>query len=287
MIETDIIYNQDCIEGMKSLPDECVDLIVTDCPYKIIAGGVTIEQRKDEVSGVLRKRAISDGSKLGNKWLKENADDIPCAVRKGKMFEHNDVTFSAWLPEVFRVLKSGCHCYIMINGRNLKDLQTEAERTGFQFVNLLAWKKNNLTPNKYYMQQMEFVLLLRKGKARNINNMGTSNCLEIPNIIGKKKHPTEKPLELMKVFIENSSDEGDLVLDPFFGSGSTLVACVQSNRKYLGYELDPSYFDIACEWLDDVEAERERERTAIIILWKVENEESESTIYLPHLADCA
>ena len=59
------------------------------------------------------------------------------------------------------------------------------------------------------------------------------------------------------LFVE---DEGDVVLDPFFGSGSTLVACVQSNRKYLGYELDPSYFDIACEWLDGVEAERERER---------------------------
>lgn len=256
-MELDIIYNQDCIEGMKELPDESVDLIVTDCPYKIIAGGVTIEQRKDEVSGIFQKRAISDGSKLGNKWLKKSADDIPCAVRKGKMFEHNDVTFSAWLPEVFRVLKNGCHCYIMINGRNLKDLQVEAENVGFQFVNLLAWKKNNLTPNKYYMQQMEFILLLRKGKARNINNMGTSNCLEIPNIIGKKRHPTEKPVELMKIFIENSSDEGDIVLDPFFGSGSTLIACVQSKRKYLGYELDPSYFDIACERLDEAERERE------------------------------
>ena len=258
MIETDIIYNQDCLEGMKNLPDDCVDLVVTDCPYKIIAGGVTIEQKKDEVSGIFSKRAVSDGSRLGNKWLKKNADDIPCAVRKGKMFEHNDISFGAWLPEVFRVLKGGCHCYIMINGRNLKELQTEAEKAGFQFVNLLAWKKNNLTPNKYYMQQMEFILLLRKGKARNINNMGTSNCLEIPNIIGKKKHPTEKPVELMKIFIENSSNEGDVVLDPFFGSGSTLVACIESNRRYLGYELDPDFFDVACNWLDDVEAERER-----------------------------
>ena len=258
MIETDIIYNQDCLEGMKNLPDNCVDLVVTDCPYKIIAGGVTIEQKKDEVSGIFSKRAVSDGSRLGNKWLKKNADDIPCAVRKGKMFEHNDISFGAWLPEVFRVLKGGCHCYIMINGRNLKDLQTEAEKVGFQFVNLLAWKKNNLTPNKYYMQQMEFILLLRKGKARNINNMGTSNCLEIPNIIGKKKHPTEKPVELMQIFIENSSKENDVILDPFFGTGSTLLAAYNTNRHYIGFELDEKYFDITCDRLEAAEREREQ-----------------------------
>ena len=239
----------DCIELMKDIPDNSIDLVVTDCPYKIIAGGVTIEPRKDEVSGVLRKRAISDGTNCSNKWIKKDPEDMPCAVRKGKMFKCNDISFYAWLPEVFRVLKNGSHCYIMINGRNLKDLQTAAEHAaekgGFKFVNLLVWRKNNKTPNKYYMQQLEFVLLLRKGRARNINNMGTSNCLDIPNIIGKKKHPTEKPVDLMKIFIENSSNEGDVVLDPFMGCGSTGVACVNTGRNFIGIELDKQYFDIA------------------------------------------
>lgn len=243
----DYIENGDCLELMKDIPDESIDLIVTDCPYKIVGGGVSIEKREDEPSGIFSRRTV------GSKWLKKDADDIVCAVRQGKMFEHNDITFSDWLPEVFRVLKGGCHCYIMINGRNLKDLQTEAEKVGFQFVNLLAWKKNNVTPNRYYMQQMEFILLLRKGKARNINNMGTSNCLEIPNIIGKKSHPTEKPVELMRIFIENSSDPGDIVLDPFLGSGSTTVAAVKTGRHYIGFELDPDYFDIACKRLDEAE----------------------------------
>lgn len=253
MIEYDYIDCGDCLELIKEIPDDSIDLIVTDCPYKVIAGGVTIEQKKNETSGILQRRAISDGSRLGNKWLKKNADDIPCAVRNGKMFAHNDIKFNDWLPEVFRVLKGGCHCYIMINGRNLKDLQIEAERTGFQFVNLLAWKKNNLTPNKYYMQQMEFILLLRKGKARTINNMGTSNCIEIPNIIGKKKHPTEKPVELIQIFIENSSNEGDIVFDPFLGSGTTAVAAVKTNRHYIGFEIDEEYYDIACQRLDEAE----------------------------------
>lgn len=246
----------DCLEALKNIPDESIDLVVTDCPYKIVAGGVTIEERKDETKGILRKRAISDGTACSNKWIKKDLDDVPCAVRSGKMFKHNEISFSAWLPEIYRVLKRGSHCYIMINGRSLKDLQTAAEQAagkkkkGFQFVNLLAWRKNNKTPNKYYMQQLEFVLLLRKGKARNINNMGTSNCIDVPNIIGKKKHPTEKPVELMSIFVENSSDVGDVVLDPFMGSGSTGVACVNAGRNFIGIELDKQYFDIASQRIE-------------------------------------
>lgn len=249
MLAYDCIYNEDCLIGMKNLPDNSIDLVVTDCPYKIIAGGCTVEMRKDECTGIFRKRAISDGTNCSNKWIKKDINSIPCAVKNGKMFEHNDIAFSEWLPDVFRVLKNGTHCYIMINGRNLKELQTEAEKVGFKFVNLLAWRKNNKTPNRYYMQQLEFVLLLRKGKARKINNMGTSNCLDIPNILAKKKHPTEKPVELMKVFIENSSNVGDVVLDPFIGSGSTAVACAATKRRYIGFEIEERYFQIANERL--------------------------------------
>lgn len=254
-MELDIIYNQDCLEGMKEIPDASIDLIVTDPPYKIIAGGVTIEERKNEVSGIFQKRFVSDGSSCSNKWLKKGANDIPCAVRKGKMFEHNEIRFADWLPSVFRILKEGSHCYIMSNARNLKELQVEAEKAGFKFVNLLAWKKNNMTPNKYYMQQMEFILLLRKGRARSINNMGSSNCIEIPNIIGSKKHPTEKPIELMNVFIANSSDEGQIIFDPFLGSGTTAVAAFGLKRHYIGFEIDDVYFDIACSRLDEAERE--------------------------------
>lgn len=246
----------DCLEILKQIPDESIDLIVTDCPYKIVAGGVTL----NNLGGVLR--AVSDGTACSNKWIKKDLDDVPCAVRSGKMFKHNEISFSDWLPDIYRVLKQGSHCYIMINGRNLKDLQIAAENAakkgGFKFVNLLAWRKNNKTPNKYYMQQLEFVLLLRKGKARNINNMGTSNCLDIPNIIGKKTHPTEKPVDLMKIFIENSSNEGDVILDPFMGSGSTGVACVNTGRNFIGIELDKQYFDIAEKRINKVNIEKEK-----------------------------
>ncbi len=231
----------------KTIADNSIDLIVTDPPYKIIAGGVTTEVKKNECGGSLRRRDISGSPTIGNKWVNKSIGDVPLAIRQGKLFSNNDITFSEWLPEVYRVLKDGCHCYIMINGRNLKDLQTEAEKAGFKFVNLLVWKKNNKTPNGYYMQQCEFILLLRKGKARYINNRGTSNCFELANIIGKKKHPTEKPIELMKIFVENSSNVGDTVLDPFMGVGTTGAACMALQRNFIGIEIDEKYFNIANE----------------------------------------
>jgi len=242
-MKTNIIENCNCLEGMKKLPDNSIDLIVSDIPYKIIAGGISIKKRKDDVNGIFKKRIISDGTKCSNKWLKKNNKMI-CAVKDGKMFEHNNIQFHEWLPECYRILKKGTHCYFMVNGRNLKKLQTEAEKVGFIFQNLLVWNKGNLTPNKYYMNGCEFILMLSKRPARNINDMGQSNMISIPNIIGNKLHPTQKPVELMEVFVSQSSDEGDVILDMFAGSFSSLIAAKNLKRNFIGYEIDKEYFDI-------------------------------------------
>lgn len=258
---TNIIYNIDCLEGMRTLPSESIDCVVTDCPYKICAGGVSIEERADEMGGVMCKRTdskhvslcgvlndkqvIRSNSRIGDKWVKADQTAVPSAVRNGKMFAHNDIAFSEWLPDVFRVLKKGTHCYIMVNARNLKELQTEAEKAGFVFQNLLVWDKGTATPNKYYMQGLEFILMLSKRPARNINDMGSKNLLSTPNIIGTKRHPCEKPVSLMAEMIRNSTNEGDIVLDPFTGAGSTLIAAKRLNRRYIGFEIDKQYYDIA------------------------------------------
>ena len=81
--------------------------------------------------------------------------------------------------------------------------------------------------------------------------MGTSNILRIPNIIGNKLHPTEKPIELMKVLISNSSEQNDVVLDPFMGAGSCGVACKELRRDFIGIEIDKKYFDVAKERIDN------------------------------------
>lgn len=237
-MKTNIIHNLDILDLLPTISTESIDLVVTDPPYKIIAGGV-----KSSLSGVL-STYISDGTKCSDKWLKKGCG-VPSAVKSGKMFKHNDILFKDWLPDIFRVLKQNTHCYIMINSRNFKEMQQECENVGFKFQNLLIWDKCNVTPNKYYMQGYECILMLRKGNAKNINNLGTSNILKVPNNIGNKNHPTEKPIELMKILIENSSNENDIVLEPFMGVGSTCIASKKLKRQYIGCEIDKTYFDIA------------------------------------------
>lgn len=230
------LHNDDCLNVLKNIEDESIDLVVTDCPYHIVTGGCTNIPRKDEVGGMFSHR---------NTFIRED-------VQTGKLFENNDIEFKDWLPDIYRVLKKGTHCYIMINARNLKDLQTEAEKVGFKFQNIIIWYKQNVTPNRYYLNCYEMILMLKKGKARNINNMGTKNVLEVPNILNGKTQPTEKPVRLNEILIENSSNMGDVVLDPFMGTGSCGVAAKNLERDFIGIEIDKKYFDIAKDRIEGV-----------------------------------
>lgn len=120
----------DALELMKQIPDNSIDCVVTDCPYRIVAGGVSLK-REDSPSGCLNRKYVSDGTRCSNKWIKKDINDVPSACRQGKMFLHNDMEFEDWLPDLFRVLKNGTHCYIMINDRNLKELQQKSRRCWF------------------------------------------------------------------------------------------------------------------------------------------------------------
>jgi site-specific DNA-methyltransferase (adenine-specific) len=204
---------------MKGIKDNSIDLIVTDPPYKIIAGGST-------------NKAVTLKGANG--------------MASGNIFEINKIKFADWLPDLYRVLKDGSHCYIMVNDRNMLEMLTECKKAKFKLLNILTWKKTRHTPNRYYLKNSEFIVLLRKGKAKNINNMGSFQVLEIDNV-KTKSHPSEKPIELMKIFIENSSLKGEIVLDPFAGSGSTLLACLNIDRNFIGFELDKQYYELALE----------------------------------------
>lgn len=254
------ILNADCMDILKQLPDKCIDLVCTDCPYHICSGGCTTGaygNKTNEPSGIFNKRK----DEHGNVYMSNTKHVSLCGMlndydpttytKQGKLFKHNDIKFKEWLPEIYRVLKDNTHCYIMINARNLCELQTECENVGFVFQQLLIWDKGNATPNKYYLNAFECILMLRKGNAKNINNMGTKNILKVPNIIGGKKHPTEKPVSLMQVLIENSTKEGEIVLDPFAGSSPVAVACTKSNRKYICIELDEKYYEASVKRLED------------------------------------
>ena len=216
------IFHADCIEAMKELPEKSIDLVVTDPPYKTITGGDSNGKNSTRPKGMLS----------GNR----------------KLFKHQKLKISDWIPEIYRVLKNETHCYIFTNFLNLKEMLIEAEKAGFKLHNLLIWEKNNCTPSQYYMKNCEYVLFLRKGKAKWINDIGGSKTVHrFDNIIGNKTHPTEKPVDLLEFYIKNSSNEGDIVLDPFMGSGSTAIACINTNRRFIGFELDEKYYKIAIE----------------------------------------
>ena len=254
----------DTREIIKEYSDEYFDLVCSDIPYEISTGGCSIKERPNEYGGILNHRYYTD-DRLKNKWLKqEDINDNATLIRKGKFFE-NIPKFSEWLTDIYRVLKPQSHCYLMINSRNLKEVQIEAEKVGFKFCNLLVWVKNNQTPHKFFMSRTEFILMLRKGKERYINNLGTSNVFTYPNIMGNKFHPTEKPVELMRDLIVNSTNEGDKVLDPFMGSGSTCLACKQTNREYYGIEINEKYYNIAQKRLENEFVSREKKSEQITL----------------------
>ena len=221
------LYKGDCLELMRGVGTESIDLIVTDPPYKIVTGGDSNGKNS------IRPKGILSGNRELMKFIPK---------------------FSEWLPECYRVLKKGTHAYFMVNSTNLTEMLVEVEKAGFKVHNILIWKKNNCTPSQFYMKNCEYIIFCRKGKAKYINNMGGSKTVhDFNNIIGNKVHPTEKPIELMKFYIENSSNENDTVLDPFMGSGSTGVACVNTFRNFIGFEIDENYFNIATKRIEEAQ----------------------------------
>ena len=208
----------DARDGLATLGDESVDMIFTDPPYRVISGGDTPHAKSPR--GMLAKN-------------------------DGKIFKHNDIHISEYASELYRVLKSPGHCYVMCNLLNLWEFHAELTRVGFKVHNLLAWRKNTCTPNRWGMKNQERIFLLRKGAARALYNPSLKEIEDCDNV-RNKTHPTEKPVELIKRYIEASSLPDDVVLDPFVGTGSTGVAAQKLGRRFVGFELDPTYYQRAC-----------------------------------------
>ena len=215
------LFHGNCLELLARMDEGCIDLLVTDPPYRIITGGDSGNRPKGMLSG------------------------------NRQLFKHQtDIGISEWMPLVYKVLKDGSHAYIFTNALNLKDMLIESEKAGFKLHNLLVWEKNNCNPSQFYMKNCEYVLFLRKGKAKWIANIGASKTVhQFNNILRGRSHPCEKPVDLLRFYIENSSKEGDTVMDPFMGTGSCGEACGIANRNFVGVELDEDYFNIAKERL--------------------------------------
>ena len=219
------LYEGDCLDVMISIPNETVDLIVTDPPYKVTSRG-----NSGGTGGILKEEIN----------------------KKGMVFQHNSIKFTDWLVELYRVAKNGSHTYIMVNNKNLKQMLNDVELAGFHIFKTLVWVKNTSITNMYYMDTHEYIIFARKGVAKKINHCGSKSVLFFDNP-RNKKHPTEKPVELMERLITNSSNLNETVLDPFAGSGATGVAAENTGRNSILIEEDPKYCKIIRNRMDNMQ----------------------------------
>jgi len=207
------LYKDDCLKIMKSLSDNSIDLIFTDPPYWSLN----------------KYRNIGTTTRLGGNKNKDKQDD-------SKWFETIDEEYLfQFMCECYRVLKKGRHALIMCDGQTLKWVLGYAEKAGFDYYKPLVWDKVYQGMGYHFRSRHEFIVLLDKGKNRQPKNLSLSDIITIPMIKGG--YPTEKPIGLSKLFIEQYTEIGETVLDPFMGSGSTLIVARELNRFAIGIDI--------------------------------------------------
>jgi len=218
MIELNRVYNEDCLNGIKRIDDKSIDLVLTDIPYGM---------------------------------------DFQSSRRKEKHLKiQNDIDvnwFPDWIKEIDRVSKDDAHLYIFCSHHKIDFFKSEIEK--FRKVkNILIWEKNNHGSGDLfgdYAPKYEMVLFCSNGDKK-LNGGRDSNIIKA-NRTQNNLHPTEKPGNLMEYFIEKSSEKNDLVLDTFAGSGSTLVACKNTKRNFIGFEIEETYINTINKRLQSVQ----------------------------------
>lgn len=210
------LINGDCINELKKINKGSVDLIIIDPPYLI---NYKTGHRKNK----------------NHRFCKpiEN-DDNPAILKES-------------FKLLFDVLKDGGAFYCFCNSNQVDFFKSEIEKY-FKFKNILIWVKNNWTAGDLkgaYAKQTEFIIYAVKGR-HILNGKRDSDVLYYNRVVGKNQlHQNQKPINLLEYLIEKSSNENDIVLDCFMGSGSTGIACKNLNRNFIGIELDKEFYDIA------------------------------------------
>lgn len=224
------VIRGDCLPVLRSLPRDSIDLIVTDPPYGI--GFVSGYQTHDNRQG--KNRKVRDAA-----YFSGMAGD--------------NTLQTAWLCEAFEVLRDGCGIYVFCHWKNWGLLQLSALHAGFRVKNMIVLNKSNHGMGDLsgaYAPKHELVLFASKGRhVLNFPSGREKDVWNVPVIHSKsiRLHPSRKPESWCIPMIENSSKPGDIVLDPFCGSGTVGVVCVSLRRAYVGIEIDPIYVNVAKE----------------------------------------
>lgn len=235
------LYLGDCLDVMREIPDGSIHAIVTDPPYG---------HNNNDGDLIARREAA-----IGKGGYDPEINDRPIANDGA---EANEI-FKAALLEFARVLKPGGCCCCCCGGGG-PDPQFARwslyldETPGLKFKQMVVWDKGPMGMGWHYRRSYETVLVAQRVGAacawyddsHRIENIIRPGQYGIRKIIPRAdQHPTQKPVELAAHFIRLHTKVGDTVLDPFMGSGTTGVACVQTMRNFIGIEIDEKYYEIA------------------------------------------
>lgn len=219
------LYQGDCLEAMKNIEDGSVDLVVTDPPYEIATTGAGMYKQAD-------KQYVKELNGMKDGFSEEVLDEL-CRVMK-----KINIYFFCSQKQIIPLL----------------DYFVKKKKCNW---NILSWHKTNPIPacgNKY-LTDTEFILFFREKGVKVYGSFDTKRTWYATplNQSDKKKygHPTVKPLSILENLVVNSSQEGEVVLDCFMGSGSTGEACLRTNRNFIGIELDEGYFNVAQNRLEE------------------------------------
>jgi site-specific DNA-methyltransferase (adenine-specific) len=214
---------RDAVEWLQQLPTETVDLLITDPAYESL--------EKHRAIGTTTRLKHSKAS--SNDWF-----NVFPNARFGELF-----------AETYRVLRRDSHFYLLCDAETMFVAKPEAERAGFRFWKPLVWDKRSIGMGYHYRARYEFILFFEKGKRR-LNDLGVADVISVPRI--HRGYPAEKPAAVSEILINQSSQPGEVVADPFMGSGSVGVAALRLGRKFLGNDLNPDAVRLTASRLQEL-----------------------------------
>ena len=221
------LSGQDAVAWLRDQQEESVDLLITDPAYESL--------EKHRAVGTTTRLKHSKSS--SNDWFRV----FPNA-RFGELF-----------AEMYRVLRRNTHLYLFCDAETMFVAKPEAERAGFRFWKPLVWDKRTIGMGYHYRARYEFILFFEKGKRR-LNDLGIADIIAVPRV--HRGYPAEKPPEVSEVLVSQSSAPGEVVADPFMGSGSAGIAAVRLGRRFLGNDLNPDAVRLASSRLRQVDGSR-------------------------------
>ncbi len=217
------LFQDDAISFLKSLPAASVDIIITDPAYSGMNQRLKLGRGK-----IIGKYA--DAGKNGAKWFEE--------------FHDTEENYRAFLQQCYRVLRNNRHIYIMFDSFSLLSLAPIA-RDVFEVKNVLCWDKANIGLGHYFRRRHEFILFASKGK-RHLNSKSIPDVWKIKRVTASQ-YPTQKPTEVFELMLKGSAEKDFVVCDPFVGSGSSAIAAIKSDCKFIGCDTSEKAISVSKE----------------------------------------